>query len=929
MGDSNVIEKYYQDKALTGYAQDLGKRFFELCEYLDLKWDNPFFRISKVGELQFVATNSAFSCSLEGSLQDRGKLIYPLGALEDAVSKLDGGRSFALVNHFPLTDFEEGNFRLVEPRVRSTTRFVFFGHVHNANPMAQRSADSEVVYLQSGALFARSDYFKGYSYTSIDGDHSFSLYRSYYDQRAVFDVATNVAKEGIFYPRPADKAFWFQQSKKYTAEDLYKHLEGLVKDHYFSNLNLAMLGMELHQSYVFPTFGEVDLSKSADGGQPSEQHRGEGDVKDVDDHFCCHFTDETGATSFLLYLAMEYSASCRKVRTPRIPIYVDIRGTKGYPAIVLSMLKAGMPQVEHPVFGWSARSGDQPYIILVDNFDPAAADHRRWLAEAYRLVPKARFVICAKAPFAMHGSKVKAKIDLPFGHRSWVLYPFDRSEVRALVRKFPLPENLDRDVIVEEIRFKFKTIGIPLTGPIICMYLTVLREKRKYAPINAAAVIENFVEQSLGKGLSTIVYQDDFDYTEQLTILCYCAEAYVIRNIECAEYSELYALIQEYYRHRGMKRDAQAIVNHFIDKTIFENYGNNIYFRYRVVFSYLIARRMGEEPQFKSFILHEDRVHDFISELDMYTGIHRGDVATVEAIEKLHDSLTGDIEGEFGRYVDRRSVSKIKLPKASKMEEFVEAMQDSIDEQHSPEQRDAEVEPSIEKPSQFVQRFKRPDEQDLLIRWAKLTACYSVTLKNSDRLNVVQKRAHLTKILNRWGMLTGLCFKVVSLLLENGKVKIGGFEMNFGAGKIKDPKMVRLIVANVPQIVSQYTRMYVASGKLEEIYRTVELDDFPEFLRVAGMTDLRMNEFIGEISRYHKRYRSNPTMLESLMWKMRDSFLRFGLDKVFVQPMRQQIAEFGADILGKKGADRDRHVADTIQRLGEQRLTMKLRRNEE
>ncbi|RWE54069.1 hypothetical protein [Mesorhizobium sp.] len=202
-------------------------------------------------------------------------------------------------------------------------------------------------------------------------------------------------------------------------------------------------------------------------------------------------------------------------------------------------------------------------------------------------------------------------------------------------------------------------------------------------------------------------------------------------------------------------------------------------------------------------------------------------------------------------------------------------------------------------------------------------------MKNSDRLDVVQKRSHLEKILNRWGMLTGLAFKVVSLLLENGKVKIGSFEINFGAGRVKDPRTVRLIVANVPQIVSQYTRMYAASGKLEEIYRSVELDDFPEFLRVAGMTDLRMDEFIGEISRYHKRYRSNTTMLESLMWKMRDSFLRFGLDKGFVQPLRQQIAEFGADILGKKGADRDRHVAETIQRLGEQRLAMKLRRHDE
>ncbi|RWE54068.1 metallophosphoesterase [Mesorhizobium sp.] len=206
IGNNEVIEGYYQNQGLTEYATDLSRKFFEFCEYIDLKWDNPFFRISKIGDSQFLSMNSAFSCSPEGSVQDRGKLIYPPGAIEEAISKLEGGRSLGVVNHFPLTDFEEGNFRIVEPRIRSTTSFVFYGHVHSANPIAQTFADSRVIHLQSGALFSRNDYFKGYSYTAIEGEHSFSLYRSYYDQRAVFDVATNVAKDGVYYPTPASRS---------------------------------------------------------------------------------------------------------------------------------------------------------------------------------------------------------------------------------------------------------------------------------------------------------------------------------------------------------------------------------------------------------------------------------------------------------------------------------------------------------------------------------------------------------------------------------------------------------------------------------------------------------------------------------------------------------------------------------------------------
>jgi predicted phosphodiesterase len=926
-GDVNYFATLYEKGVLQPYVRSVNSRFFEFCQYMGQPWDDPFFRIYRHGEVSFISMNTSFSCSLDGSSADRGKLFFPISAWHRALAAIPESHRFAVVNHFSVSEMDEPHSRVMQAELKRALVY-FFGHVHSANPQVVVNPDGSGISLQAGALFERDDDFRGYSYSFLSEDNFVGVFRNYYRGRNAFDEATNVATKGIFFANQASQSYWQTRSLVYSPEQISAHLRNVCLPELSLNYDKAILDRKLFDTYVFPIFEEADLSSSGEDGDPNQILNSESEIQKLDDNICLHFPDETGATSFLHYTAIVSAQSPDKFSKARIPIYIDIRDKKGYEATVVQSLKAGMPSVDHAQFGWTARKSDQPFLVLVDNFSPDNEEHARWIRTAHATIPKARFIVCAKSPLAMQGAKSRPEIAMPFAYRSWTLTPFNRKQVRALVNKFDLPPALDKNLIVEEIRSKFRALGIPLSGPLIAIYLSILCEKKKYAPINAAAVIENFVELSLEKGAKSIIYQDDFDYNEQIDLLAFCAEQYAMKNIESFDFSELYDLVENYYKERGIRRNVSKIIEYFIAKGIFENVSNYVFIKYRIVFSYLLAKRIQNSSSFKSYVFTDLNFIQYVQELDIYFGINRQDEASLLLIAAEYASLEAHVATEFGPYVDAELAAKVVLPKSTELEEFMGEFADRVVENHQDEQRDDHVETEAEKPSQFVQRMKRDKDYDLLARWVKALAAYSVCIKNSESLSAELKEYHLARIMVGWGMLTSLAFKVIANLFDGGAVKIGPYEFNFGAHRVRDPRIVRLIIANVPRYVSHYANIYTSSGKLQEILKRVELNSFPEFLRVSMLVDQRSDGFLQTVIGYEKKNRANQTLTEAMLWKLRDSFLRYGLAKGYMHQFKQIIGEFTADVTGNKGNDRDRLVAQAIQRIGDQKLAKRISGND-
>tara|TARA_R110002050_G_scaffold300505_1_gene470216 strand:- start:4128 stop:5507 length:1380 start_codon:yes stop_codon:yes gene_type:complete len=453
----------------------------------------------------------------------------------------------------------------------------------------------------------------------------------------------------------------------------------------------------------------------------------------------------------------------------------------------------------------------------------------------------------------------------------------------------------------------------------------VLKERKSYSPINAAAVIENFIEVTLKKTDNPVVYLGDYDYKDQLKILSVISMHFCKNNLSSIKYDELYALIKDYYNKIGIKRNAADVIEHFLSKPILERIEDDIYFRYKVFYSYLIAVSMSDS-EFKEHVFHVDNINKFISELDIYFGMNRNDLKALHSIEKIYNDLKAEVIAQFGSYVSNDEKEIFDLPRAKDADEFMEKLYSNFTEEVSnneDDNRDNAVDNSSHRSSRFAQDFRKPEIIDPLFKWVQVLACYSVCIKNSSEFDKEEKARHTANILDGWGMISILAYKVVGLLINDGSVKIGSYEFNVGAIRSNDPRALRQIVANVPRIVSQFARMYLASDKLEAILKDSKTKSFPEFLRVSLLVDMRAQSYLKEISDFRKDQSGKYSLLEAFMWKMRDSFLRFGLNKSEVDAFRQQVAELNADILALKGERRATAVSQTSRRLEQQRLTQR------
>ena len=115
----------------------------------------------------------------------------------------------------------------------------------------------------------------------------------------------------------------------------------------------------------------------------------------------------------------------------------------------------------------------------------------------------------------------------------------------------------------------------------------------------------------------------------------------------CLPYTELVKVVDDYFtKDVGFEFDSQRLVDYFLNRKIFVKFQRNkVKFRYSCFFQFFLAKRMVYNDEFKDFIIGEERYHNFVSEIDYYTGLVRSD-------KKLLNELHQRFIKEFKPYQD-------------------------------------------------------------------------------------------------------------------------------------------------------------------------------------------------------------------------------------------------------------------------------------
>jgi hypothetical protein len=133
----------------------------------------------------------------------------------------------------------------------------------------------------------------------------------------------------------------------------------------------------------------------------------------------------------------------------------------------------------------------------------------------------------------------------------------------------------------------------------------------------------------------------------------------------------------------------------------------------------------------------------------------------------------------------------------------------------------------------------------------------------------------------------------------------------------------------IPVYVSEVMRRDLGSQKLSLQLKNDKLVKSlsDSFLQMSVYADLKLPEYINRLKAFQKKSEDSHLFLEILLLKMRNIFLRLGLQENEHLPFLAVAAEISADLKGFEGEERTKEIDRYTHELGRLGRVNKLRDN--
>lgn len=928
--NQDYIVKLASKHELLEYSRGISLGFFGNMAGLGTKWErSPFFDVASFldKKVSFVAINTAFGCFLEGSASDRGKLVFPVALALKAFQSIPADHRIISVGHHPLTDTTEETCRQLSALIERRSIVHCYGHIHQAKPSANHSSIGKCFLVQGGALYEHKGCFNGYSIIRIaEGvDHVSATYRTYWVDRQEFDDGTNVTKGGVFYSSDTARQSFERAVKPATDKDVCAWLQGHLSQ-LIEKFGSTMTGRQLLDTFVEPLIVEARQAKS--DSSAVQQGFDFGRLLKDSDHFVIAADNEFGSTSLIRYLALQAYINCASLPKPVVPVVLDARKLRAYPNAILGAIRGEIPDSDDPSLKPIPLHDAGRLLIIVEDFDVSSVTQVDSMKLLIKEWPRAKLVVVAKMPFIVP-DRLRPVLGID-DFKFLQLRPMNRGRVRALVEKWKLPNELDTDTVVEEISARFRALGIPLTGAYISIYLSIIQEVKGFNPINSSNVIEQFVEVVLEKYKPEYNFRGSFDYKNQVDYLAAMTEKMCYNNTFIVDYEDFYKWTKQYFDEIGIDQDYQKLIEYFINNKILFVDGNTVCFRYNLFLSFFVSHRMMRSSEFKNWVLTDNRHINYINEIDIYCGLSRSDGDILEALSAKYKIYADQLSDLVAPLAWDHALESLQLPRGKDEREFVDSIvRQLVAPASTPaSERDNELSAG-ETPVNAKPVSARPEIQGVLPNWFLTLRAYSVALKNLENLSKEQKEKHLRQVIGGWATVLQYACLLFRDLIEKPEIKLGTMSFRLVLPEKSTAELLRRIFLQIPTTISHMVRQDIGSQKLELLLRA-EYSDMnlaENFLQSGVYADLKLKEYLLKLNRLHKKIDGKTFLLEALLVKMRDIYMRFGVSDTDREPFRHLVAEIYADVLGFKGSDRHGKITGYLTELDKQERVARIREN--
>ena len=443
--------------------------------------------------------------------------------------------------------------------------------------------------------------------------------------------------------------------------------------------------------------------------------------------------------------------------------------------------------------------------------------------------------------------------------------------------KFWLPEDdeLQSDNKLDKMVANFCSYSLPSTAMSVSLYLWSLDNPGK-PPINHAVLLEIYLEILLQKLTKENIYREKFDFTNKIQLLARIAEKMndSVEEDYCIPMSEYIEIIEEYFEILvGFDFiEPTKIAEYFIERKIFiKKHGDKIKFTYSCYYHFFLAKRMEYNPDFRTYILDEERYHKFFREIDFYTALVRSDIATFQIISKRFKEAFKPTEFilkklDIDNYFTPINLTSDYSSDASKIE-INRIKENRPSSQNLEKYYDRRLK-SINDPGKIIKVEGKISLDLLMVMMANV-------LRNSEGIENRSLKNDIYNDLIKYNIVYMILYKewIVRYVKEYRKLPPS------------IPSEIRLdyLLKNIPLFVQQAMNRHVGTPKLSAIIldkilidkknKSITNSDIESFLSVALYSDIQGHEFEKQLKYLVKKIKNNPTQ-DYLFLKILDYYYR-------------------------------------------------------
>jgi hypothetical protein len=227
--------------------------------------------------------------------------------------------------------------------------------------------------------------------------------------------------------------------------------------------------------------------------------------------------------------------------------------------------------------------------------------------------------------------------------------------------------------------------------------------------------------------------------------------------------------------------------------------------------------------------------------------------------------------------------------------------------------------------------LKRAEVVGTLPLWILTLRAYTVALKNLENIPKGVKEEHLHKVLEGWSTVMLYGCIVFNEVIEKRSLQVGNVRFNFDLPKEVDARFLRLMFLYIPVLITDWLRRDLGSQKLALQLKNDDLAHTlsEAFLQTTLYADLKLNEYLGRLKALKAKATENDSkvFLEFMLIKMRDIYLRLGLDQDEQGGFLRFAAELSAEIKGLRGNDKKKEIERYTTELRKRDQVQRIRDN--